>query len=76
LRTLHLGFGNEITDAGLGYLAGLTRLETLDLQDSQVTNAGLKHLSGLRALKSLSLGGTKVDDASVLKDALPKCRVR
>ena len=39
----------KVTDAGLKGLAGLKRLQSLDLTDSQVTDAGLKELAGRAA---------------------------
>jgi hypothetical protein len=52
--------GSTVTDAGLAYLAGLKRLQSLNLANTKVTEAGLAHLKGLTELQSLSLYATKV----------------
>jgi YD repeat-containing protein len=57
--------GTKVTDAGLPYLQGLTKLKKLDLYGTKVTDAGLARLKGLSGLEKLSLGGTKVTDASL-----------
>ena len=54
---------SQVTDAGLGTLAGMPHLERLHLQNTGVTTAGVKQLAGLKHLKSLNLHGTKVDDS-------------
>ncbi len=36
--------GTQITDAGLEHLTGLTKLETLWLDDTQVTDTGVAEL--------------------------------
>ena len=44
---LKLG-GTNITDTGLVYLKGFTKLQTLNLYGTQITDAGLVHLKGLQ----------------------------
>ena len=69
--------GDQVTDAGLAHLAGLTALEFLHLGGTQVTDAGLVHLAGLTALEYLNLSRTQVTDVGVaeLQTALPSCRI-
>ncbi len=43
LRSLDFS-STEITDAGLQYLDGLTKLERLDLRNTKVTDEGVKKL--------------------------------
>lgn len=42
------------------FVAGLTKLVSLNLSSSQVTGEGLQHLKPLKKLKSLSLESTNV----------------
>ena len=67
----------RVTDDGLRYLKGLTRLKSLELGGSKVTDAGLERLEGLTQLQELDLTGTKVTDAGVkkLQQALPNCKI-
>jgi Leucine-rich repeat (LRR) protein len=57
--------GNDVTDAGLEHLQGLTELRSLSLLNTQVTDAGLEHLKGLTQLRHLNLSGTEVTDAGL-----------
>ena len=52
----------RITDAGLRHLAGLTKLEYLNLQGQHITDEGLKHLSGMTNLQSLALSFSGITD--------------
>ena len=52
----------RITDAGLKHLAGLTKLEYLNLQGQHITDEGLKHLSGMTNLQTLSLSFSGITD--------------
>ena len=67
----------QVTDADLVHLKGLTNLEELGLFDTQITDAGVEHLAGLTNLTSLNLLQTKITDAGIaeLQKALPKCRI-
>jgi Leucine-rich repeat (LRR) protein len=69
--------GNQVSDAGLAHLRGLTQLKGLNLSSTQVTDAGLEHLRGLTRLTYLHLSNTQVTDASVneLKKVLPNLYV-
>jgi hypothetical protein len=56
-----------LSDAELVHLEGLTKLETLDLTDTElVTDAGLVHLKGLTKLETLDLSGTATTDAGLV----------
>ena len=48
---------DKITDAGVQYLEGLTRLRELDLACTGITDAGLERLKGLTRLERLDLFG-------------------
>lgn len=50
----------DVTDEALQNLAGMTKLEELDLNDTQITDAGLAILKELPVLKILRLRGTKI----------------
>ena len=54
--------GSGADDEGIAKLAGLERLETLELGNGKITGPGLKELGGLRLLKSLNLSGSPLDD--------------
>ena len=53
------------SDGHLEALAGLTSLQSLNLNGSKVTDAGLKKLAALKNLQWLGLAGTKVTDAGL-----------
>ena len=57
--------GDQVTDASLAHLTGLTALEELDLWGTQITDAGLVHLSGLPVLVTLDLRDTQITDAGL-----------
>ena len=56
---------DDVTDAGLEHLKGLTNLQDLYLGFSKVTDAGLEHLKGLTSLQGLNLNSTQVTDAGL-----------
>ncbi len=62
LRTL---FADNVTDAGLEHLKGLTELKHVCIYHSRVTDAGLEHLKGLTQLRSLILCFVQVTDAGL-----------
>ena len=53
----------ELSDDALGLLAGMPRLETLEIHNAPVTDAGLARLEGLRTLRHLLLGKAQPFDA-------------
>ena len=55
--------GDQVTDASLAHLTGLTALKVLNLLFTHVTDAGLAHFTGLQALEILFLANTQVTDA-------------
>ena len=50
----------EITDAGAAHLAGLTRLESVNLSGTKVTGAALANFRGMDSLKHISFIGPPV----------------
>ena len=46
-------------------MAGLSKLELLNLSEADVTDAGLVHLQNMKELKQLHLNQTKVSDAGL-----------
>jgi hypothetical protein len=62
-ETIVLQMANpDVTDDTLQYLAEMSQLEELDLNDTQITDAGLATLARLPRLRVLRLRGTKVTD--------------
>ncbi|MCH8828876.1 MAG: hypothetical protein IID45_04785 [Planctomycetes bacterium] len=55
LKRLDLGCGHQVTDAGLAHLAGLTKLESLNLYGASLTDAGLVHLKRMNRLETLQI---------------------
>lgn len=71
VRALDLSGSPGITDDGVMQLAGLARLEYLDLSGTAVTDRALETLRQLPALRTLLLRGTRVSDAGM--PALAPC---
>jgi hypothetical protein len=69
LRELDLS-GSQVTDAGLGFLAGAQSLMALTLWDTHVTDAGLHHLQELPSLVELDLGATAITDQGLAELAV------
>jgi len=69
---------DEITDAGLVHLKGLTNLMVLGIERTGVTDQGMRHLEGLRKLKQLYIGGTRITDAGAraLQRAIPGLKIQ
>jgi internalin A len=63
LQSLNLAFVETAT--GFDFLAPLTKLQTLNLKNTQVTDADLAHLNGMVNLQSLNLALTHVGDAGM-----------
>ena len=57
--------GPEVTDAALGVLKGLKKLQVLDLGSTKVTDDGLENLKGMVNLQSLELFNTQITDAGL-----------
>ena len=55
----------DTTDAGMKHLAGLEKLETLDLETTYVTDDGMELLPSWPMLMSLDLRGTKIGNATL-----------
>lgn len=55
-----------ITGAGLAHLAGLKKLEWINLWNTQIDDPGMTILARLPALQSLPVGGTQITDAGLL----------
>jgi internalin A len=65
LKRLSLFFDEQITDAGMAHLKGLTTLEELTLSNTGVGDAGIAELKGLKGLKKLHLAGAiRLTDAA------------
>jgi internalin A len=65
IKKLSLFFDEQITDAGMAHLKGLTTLEELTLSNTGVGDAGLAELKALTGLKKLSLAGAiRLTDAA------------
>jgi hypothetical protein len=62
ITSLDLGGSKELTDDGLRHLAGLPRLEHLNLSGTAITDRGLEVLGELPALETVSLAMTRVTD--------------
>ncbi|MCU0959900.1 MAG: hypothetical protein MUF48_07320 [Pirellulaceae bacterium] len=63
LRTLVLN--TNITDAGLDMLAGLTRLEQLDLSQTRITDVGIANLTNYPNLHTLILNSTAITNEAL-----------
>lgn len=61
----------DVTDQSLEYLAGMTKLRRLDLNDAQITDAGLKIIAGLSSLEELRIRGAKITDAGFREHMMP-----
>jgi hypothetical protein len=56
---------DNVSDAGLAHLKGMTGIEVLELADEPIADAGLAHLSGIRTIRILSVDNTPVTDAGL-----------
>jgi Leucine-rich repeat (LRR) protein len=63
------------------HFAGLTKLERLDISDTQITDVGLRKLASLKGLKYLHLKNyvkkSRLTDTGIaeLQKALPNCQI-
>jgi len=55
LQSLAIDSGKAITNRGLAYLSGLTKLRLLDIQGCQATDDGIDHLLGLKDLEHFAI---------------------
>jgi prepilin-type processing-associated H-X9-DG protein len=78
LDALFIRSGAGFSDTGLEHLAGLKKLQVLEIHNSSITDRGLRHLEALTKLKVFQLSATEVTDDGVsrLKAVLPNCDVR
>jgi hypothetical protein len=53
------------SDEGLSNVAGLTKLQTLNLPNARITNAGMVYIKNLTQMRSLVLTAANIDDAGV-----------
>ena len=63
---------SDVTDETVGFLAGLQKLQELDLNDTQVTDTGLAVLAQLPRLRVLRLRGTKITNDGFREHLLAK----
>jgi Leucine-rich repeat (LRR) protein len=72
--------GCQITDLGVrNNFEGMTRLERLDLDNTQITNNGLVYLASVPSLRELDLASVNdvtPDAIEAFKKALPHCTVK
>ncbi len=61
---------------GVTHLSKMTKLEWLDLQDSQVTDAGLEALEAIPSLRGVALRGSHVTPAAVAKHKSVAARMK
>ena len=53
-------------DEGLSNVAGLTKLQTLNLPNTRITNIGLEYIKNLTQMRSLVLTAANINDAGVV----------
>lgn len=58
-------YDNKITDERLAYVARLSQLQLLRLNNTRITDAGLVHIEGLTKLKRLEINDTQITDAGL-----------
>ena len=69
--------GDDVTDAQLVHLRGLTCLRDVEFYHIRITDSGMAHLKGLTNLETLFLYDTQVtkDGRTMLRKALPNCEI-
>jgi hypothetical protein len=79
LRVLYLGGadGGGLTDASIGHLLGMPKLQRLWLQNARLTEQGVQHLLTLSDLKELGLPRSAISAGlqSELKQRRPGLRL-
>lgn len=63
--TVDLDNNKKIDDAGLANLAGLSRITSLNLRNTDVSDAGVRHLEPLSSMQTLVLDNTPVSDEGI-----------
>ncbi len=63
---------SDVTDETINFLAGLEKLQELDVNDTQITDTGLAVLALLPRLRVLRLRGTKVTNDGFREHLLAK----
>ena len=73
---MHLG-ETKVTNAGLTHLSGMTKLETLWLDETAVSDEAIAPLARLESLRELHIAKTKitVDGFKRFGELLPRCRI-
>ena len=72
-RVLEVEAGEALTDAHIGYLQFLPRLQSLRLRSSEVTNVGVKRLANLR----LNLRSLEIHSDAITNQGLESiCRIK
>jgi hypothetical protein len=65
VTSLDLNGSDQVTDDGARFLAGLPRLEHLDLSGTGITDRALEALANLKDLRTIKLAWTCVSDAGI-----------
>ena len=58
--------GDQVTDAGLEHLKGMTKLVKLHFDGQKITDVGMAHLQGLVNLENLNLCRTQITDSGLV----------
>ena len=58
--------GDQVTDAGLEHLKGMTKLVELYFEGQKITDVGMAHLQGLVNLENLNLRRTQITDSGLV----------
>jgi len=66
--------GTEVTDAGMAHLETFTKLNSLDLRDTQVSDAAVPQIKKLKSLRHMYLSDY-ITDAGIeeLMQGMPNC---
>jgi len=70
--------GTQITDNGVKWLCGLSRLQSLNIANTHISDVGLESLERLTTLQRLHVGGStpiSIQGVRELIRALPNCEV-
>ncbi len=61
----------DVNDDSLQYIADMTKLRDLDLNDAQITDSGLAMIGKLATLESLKIRGAKITDDGFREHIMP-----